>query len=141
MKYKAHLVFISIVLLSFACEKDDKEQTSCDQKTIISKSEYDTAPLDDVSILDMEIDGDCLKISFSASGCDGSTWIVKLIDSGMTFYTSPPQKDLILSLENNELCDAVISKEISFDIENLQVSGNLVVLNIINTGDEILYEF
>jgi hypothetical protein len=141
MKYKAFLVFISIAFLSFSCEKDDKEQTSCDQQTIISESAYETAPQDYVSIIGIEIEGNCLKISFSASGCDGNSWIVKLIDSDKTMYSSPPQKNLILSLENSEACDAVVGKAISFDIENLQVTGNQVKLNITNTGDEILYEY
>lgn len=102
---------------------------------------FETAPLDEVAINDMEIDGNCLKISFSASGSDGSTWIVKLIDSGTTLESYPPQKRLILSLENKELCEAVIGNEMSFNIEELQVSRSPVRLNITNTGDGILYEY
>lgn len=141
MKYKILLIFISFAFLSYGCEKDYKEPANCDQQTIIDESEYNAASQDNVSISSMEINGNCLKISFSASGCDGSSWIVKLIDSGVTLYSSPPQRNLILSLENKEVCLAVIGKEISFDIENLQVSGNQVKLNITNTGDEILYEY
>ena len=141
MKYKILLIFISFAFLSFGCEKDDKELANCDQQTIIGESEYNTASQDNVSISSMEINGNCLKISFSASGCDGSSWIVKLIDSGVTLYSSPPQRNLILSLENKEVCLAVIGKEISFDIESLQVNGSQVKLNITNTGDEILYEY
>lgn len=141
MKHQILLILISLVFLSLGCEEDDKEQANCDQYTVISESEYITASQDNVAITGMEIDGNCLKISFSASGCDGSSWIVKLIDSGDTFYTDPPQRDLILSLENKEECLAVIGKEISFDIESLQVSDGRVILNITNTGDEILYEY
>ncbi|UCG54675.1 MAG: hypothetical protein JSV32_00185 [Dehalococcoidia bacterium] len=143
MNHHILLIFISFVFifLNFGCEEDNKEQAKCDQYTIISESEYITASQDNLSITGMEINGNCLKISFSASGCDGSSWIVKLIDSGDTFYTDPPQRDLILSLENKEECLAVIGKEISFDIESLQVSGGRVILNITNIGDEILYEY
>ncbi len=141
MKHQIFLVFICLAFFSLGCEENDKEQPSCDQYTIISDSEFKKASQDNVSIAGMEINGNCLNISFSASGCDGSSWIVKLIDSGVTFYTDPPQRDLILSLENMEACLAVIGKEISFDIESLQVSGSQVKLNIINAGDEILYEY
>lgn len=141
MKYKILFVFITIALLNYSCEKDDKTQSNCDQQTIISEIEFDNAILDDVSITDMEINGHCLIINFSASGCDGSTWNVKLIDSGVTLESYPPQKRLVLSLENKEDCDAVIGKEMSFDIESLQVSGSPVRLNITNTGNSILYEY
>lgn len=141
MKHQIPLIYISFAFLSFGCEHNDIEQVNCDQQTIISESEYKTASQDYVAIGGMEINGNCLKISFSASGCDGSSWIVKLIDSGVTLYSSPPQRNLILSLENKEVCVAVIGKEISFDIECLQVSGGKVKLNITNSGEEILYEY
>jgi hypothetical protein len=44
-------------------------------------------------------------------------------------------------LKNDELCAAVIGKEMTFDISQLQVNGNRVLLNITNSGDQILYEY
>ncbi len=88
----------------------------------------------------MTIDGDCLNIKFAASGCDGNTWFVKLIDSGSIAESHPCQRTLRLSLENKENCMAVISKEISFDIKDLRIIGNNKV--ILNIGDRsILYEY
>ena len=112
----------------------------CDKNVIISASEYENAP-DQVSIIGMKIEGNCLKIKFGASGCDGNTWIVKLIDGGITdAAVYPKQRILKLSLENNEICDAVITKEISFNIEDLQIPGaNKVLLDI--SGNQIIYEY
>jgi len=113
---------------------------SCDQGVIISPEEFNNAPKDPLSITEMTITGDCLNIKFSASGCDGNTWIVKLIDSGNVAESYPCQRTLRLSLDNKEECLAVPGKEISFDISDLQIVGNdKVILHV--SGQEILYEY
>ena len=113
---------------------------NCDAEVIISKQEYINAPSDYLTINSASIPEDCLTISFSSSGCDGSSWVVKLIDSGAVAESSPCQRSLRLSLKNSELCDAVISKKISFDISKLQISGdNSVILHL--NGESILYEY
>lgn len=115
-------------------------QLDCDQSVILSPNDYQNAPNDPFSITEMIISGDCLNIKFAASGCDGSTWIVKLIDSGNVEESYPCQRTLRLSLDNQELCSAVTGKEISFDIKGLQIADNdKVILNV--SGEEILYEY
>lgn len=52
----------------------------------------------------------------------------------------PSQRTLRLSLDNKESCTAVPSKEISFNIRDLQIIGNdKVTLHV--SGEEILYEY
>ena len=115
----------------------------CDQNVIISAAEFKNAPNFPVFIGDMKIEGNCLKIKFTSSGCDGKSWVVKLIDEGTISTTSiglPPQRTLRLSLDNQEACAAVFGKEISFNIEDLQIPGsNKVLLDI--SGKSILYEY
>jgi len=115
-------------------------QSNCDQDVIISEAEFRNAPNDYLSIIDMEIVDDCLKIKFSASGCSGNNWDVKLIASEILIKTSTAQWTLRLSLDNKEACLAVFTKEVSFNIKDLQIQGdNKVVLNI--SGNSILYEY
>ena len=115
-------------------------QSGCDQDVIISETEYQNALSESFAIMEMQIEGDCLKIRFGASGCDGSTWAVKLIDSGMVAESYPCQRTLRLTLDNKELCDAFITKEIAFNIKDLQIRGDdRVALHI--SGYEILYEY
>ena len=115
-------------------------QSNCDQNVIISPTEYQNAPNDPFSITEMTITGNCLNIKFAASGCDGNTWIVKLIDSGNIAESYPCQRTLRLSLDNKEACTAVPGKEISFDIKDLQIVGNdKVILHV--SGKDILYEY
>ncbi|MDL2262447.1 hypothetical protein LJC11_02970, partial [Bacteroidales bacterium OttesenSCG-928-I21] len=116
------------------------DESDCDQDVIISQTEFQNAPNDPVSIISAEIIENCLKIKFAASGCDGNSWIVKLIDAEVVAESYPCQRGLRLSLDNKEMCDAVITKEISFNIEDLQIGKNDKVLLHIG-GKEILYEY
>ena len=135
-------VMISLSLPSCTKDKDDCHQSpDCDQFVIIDGAQYLTAPDDQLTIVSAELTDDCLRIKFASSGCSGSSWKVKLIDSETVLYSDPPQRNLRLSLKNQELCDAYIGKEITFDISVLRVNGNRVLLNITNSGSQILYEY
>lgn len=115
--------------------------SACDQQVIISSHLYATAPSDQLSIVSAEIIDDYLTIKFGSSGCDGSRWQVKLIDSGQVHYSDPPQRNIRLSLDNDELCDAYIGKEITFDITCLRITGNEVLLNLTDSNTKILYKY
>lgn len=121
-------------------QKIFNNSSNCDQQVIISPTEYQNAPNDPFSITEMRIKDDCLHIKFAASGCDGNTWIVKLIDLGAINKSNPCQRTLRLSLENREGCMAVPSKEVSFDIRDLQIKGDNKVWLLIS-GKGILYEY
>jgi len=130
-------------LLLSGCNKDDDKETpsDCDQTVIISNEEFHNAPDDLLSIVKADIQDNCLIIDFGSSGCDGSTWIVKLIDSGAVAESYPPQRTLRLSLQNEELCDAYFTQKISFNIQDLQVEGSSVILNIEEYSQPILYQY
>lgn len=83
MKYKYITIFLLSTLSLLACSSNDDDQSpnGCDFRTVISLSQYENAPSDDVHINSLTIDNNCLKINFSASGCDGNSWELKLIDS------------------------------------------------------------
>ena len=115
-------------------------QSNCDQDVIISQAEYENAPNHPLSIIDMKIVDNCLKIKFGASGCTGNNWVVKLIDLGAIAKSFPCQRTLRLSLEDIGACAAYFENEISFNIEDLQIQGDhSVQLNIL--GKSILYEY
>lgn len=115
-------------------------QSDCDEDVIISQTEYENAPNHPLSILDMKVVDDCLKIKFGASGCTGDNWNVKLIDSENIAESLPCQRTLRLSLNDIGSCAAYFEKEMSFNIEDLQIQGNHnVQLNI--SGKSVLYEY
>ena len=140
---KKILFLILVVLLILSCSKNDNNEnpTNCDFEILISKEQYAIAPADQLTINSLEINDNCLKINFSSGGCSGDTWELKLIDSEDILESSPPQRNLRLSLKNQELCQAYITKELTFDILDVQVDGNKVQLNLTNSDKNILYEY
>ena len=130
-----------LVCFSFTSCKKDNNTISCDKQVVISADEYHSAPNDQLTINSMEINENCLKINFSSGGCSGDTWEVELIADETILLSNPPQMNLRLSLRNEELCEAYITKEITFNISKLQVEGNKNLLNITNSGNQILYEY
>lgn len=139
---KKILILTIIGIIIFNCDDNDKRSNPCDANTLISATDYENAPSDQLAINSLEINGNCLKINFSSGGCDGNSWELKLIDSEGILKSNPPQRNLRLSLKNEELCEAYITKELTFDISNLQVDGNKVQLNLTNSENlNILYEY
>jgi len=143
---KKHFFHLIVALTILSCTKDDyntdKDDTNVDSnncgfETVISAEQYENAPSDQVTINGFEIIDHCLKINFSS----GDMWEVKLIDSENILESSPPQRNLRLSLKNEELCEAYITKELTFDISNLQADGDKVQLSFTNSDDSILYEY
>lgn len=126
-----------------SCNRGDGDSNKCDQVPILSSEQFETAPNDQLFITTLELNeyNDCLKISFSSSGCSGDTWDIELIDSEIILESCPPQRNLRLSLRNGETCEAIITKELTFDINELKVDGNQVLLNITNSDIQILYRY
>lgn len=138
MKKLVIILFVGLFL--FSCE-DSNDSNFCDFETVVDAEQYETSPSDELDINSLEIVDNCLKINFSSSGCSGDSWEIKLIDSSQIMESYPPQRNVKLSLKNEELCLAYITKEISFDISNLQTDDDKVVLNFVNSDKSIVYEY
>lgn len=142
MKKLLVLSFIGFIMLGCLSDDDNVQNaTNCDFETILSAEEYANSPSHQLQINNLDIEDNCLTINFSSSGCSGDTWEVKLIDSEAVLESYPYQRNLRLSLNNEEECEAYITKEMSFDISNLQLQGNKIQLNITNSEESILYEY
>ncbi|MEE9439514.1 MAG: hypothetical protein V3V14_10980 [Saprospiraceae bacterium] len=72
---------------------------------------FNSSDTDQVTIQNIEIIEDCMTIEYSASGCDGESWEVKLINSDSYIYTYPPSTSLKLVLKNEEFCKAYLQKK------------------------------
>lgn len=132
-----------IILIIISCTQEETQST-CDQTVLIDSYAYNNNESSFFTINNIEIIDNCLFINFGASGCDANSWQVKLIDSESILESFPVQRNLIFSLENNELCLAYITKDISFDISSLQLNDQSSVLINIENGEndfQILYEY
>ncbi|MFP4845348.1 hypothetical protein [Winogradskyella sp. PE311] len=137
------LFLLGLLLLSTQCDEDNVPISPlCDEVPIIDSSFYENSESDTFSILNAEVDGDCLLINLSASGCDGSSWQIELVDADIVQESSPVQRSLKLVLTNNEACLAVFTQRRSFDLRELRVAGEIeVLLNIQDFSEPILYSY
>jgi len=142
-------ILLSLVaFFAVSCENSELESCYCegrfDKNVIISETEYENAPYSHVEIIDAKIVNNYLNIEFSASGCDGISWNVELIGLGNYDKSNPPQTTLRLSLDNKETCNAIITRDASFNLEPLieyfQHHGtSKIYLNI--SGYRILFTY
>lgn len=109
---------------------------------IIDKQKFDAVKTDNYNILNATVENDILTIEISSGGCSGDSWIVNLIDSEDIMESVPPQRNLRLSLTNEELCLAIVVKKIQFNISELRISQiSQVNLNLEKWNKTISYNY
>ena len=130
--------FIALSLTS--CNDDENVfQTICDDVVLLDNDRFQNATTDFFTLIDVTIEGDCMTVEYSSSGCSGNSWIMELIDAETIKESNPIQRDLRLILTNEELCQAVFTREISFDIRPLQTEDNEILLNL--SGEQYTYTY
>ncbi|NQZ77200.1 MAG: hypothetical protein HRT61_14035 [Ekhidna sp.] len=136
-------VFILFSLLSMfnACEDETAVSTACDMFVEIDPDRYqaDTNPI--FSIEEVTIVNDCLEVTYSSSGCDGSSWQVSMIDAGVVLESFPIQRELKMILENGEACDAVIQKTTSFDLTSIRTEDYTEILLNLDGYGQLRYSY
>ena len=135
MKNLIYLMLIVTVIFSCS-DDDDTSKITCDQTTVIDNNLYDAAQSQDLTIDSLVLSGDCLHAYYKASGCDGETWAITLLDSGNIAESSPEQRFLTFDFINEEECRAVISKQTSFDLRPIQIDSDEIILNFSIDGYE-----
>lgn len=131
-----------LIFLTLACENDTiHEKSACDGVVTINNELYKNASTANFEIVKAEIIDNCLKLKFNSSGCDGNSWQMGLIDSGNIQESFPPRRSIRFTIQNNEVCDAWLTKEYSFDLSKIQVEGNKILLKLSNWEELILYEY
>lgn len=140
MKNRFYLLVVLMTLSLAAC--DDEENviaTTCDNLVVIDNDRFQNDASAFFTLIDVSIEGDCMTLEYSSSGCDGNSWVAELVDAEVVRESIPEQRDLRLILENTELCQAVFTQKVSFDITSLQTNESEVALNI--EEFEILYSY
>lgn len=132
------VTLIFVLIGTWSCNKEKSQVSQCDEALVVSDVLYKTGPNDMVQIVSASIMGDCLTIEYGASGCDGNSWKVQLIDSDEILESNPITRKLRLSLENKEACLAYFTQETSFDISALKSEDNNQVIFILDGFPERL---
>jgi hypothetical protein len=127
-----------MTLLVASCSSDN--QINTDQEVIISETLYNQTNTDNYTIEEAVIIGDTLRVTIQSSGCDGSEWDAKLVDSGVVAESYPVQRFAKISLKNEELCDAILTRNFTFNITSLRVEDQLY-LNLEGWDSQLHYDF
>lgn len=150
----SHLLGAMLIIVLFsACKKEEtttateteSSGSNCDYSTILDQNLYFNGPADSLSFESIEINESCLSITFSAEGCDGSSWNVNLYESMENDPSSPTLKFLRLSLDNDETCGDTVTETISYDLsplhDNSADSPRTLNLHFTGTGLQYVYTY
>ena len=137
-------VFI-IYLFVLGCNSDDEPtiENKCNVLSeIISSQEFSTVSTSNYAITKVEINEDCIEITFGSSGCGTELWEEHLFSVDSFYTIFPLQRDLKMELINQDLCEANFIKTVSFDLIPLQLDGqDLLPLNIYGWNEQVSYEY
>ena len=137
-------VFI-IYLFVLGCNSDDEPtiENKCNVLSeIISSQEFSTVSTSNYAITKVEINEDCIEITFGSSGCGTELWEEHLFSVDSFYTIFPLQRDLKMELINQDLCEANFIKTVSFDLIPLQLDGqDLLPLNIYGWNEQVIYEY
>ncbi|MFN8241412.1 MAG: hypothetical protein U0X39_11785 [Bacteroidales bacterium] len=137
-KIKSILPILFLLIIIHGCSK---EKEIPDGEVLVGDSYYHGYPDSPVTISDVAITGDILKVTIAASGCSGGTWKVNLVGSGSLMYSLPPKRMMRISLQNDELCTAYVGRVINFDLKPARIEGNQIVLLIDGWDDPVVYSY
>lgn len=143
---KLFLTLLScLFLVTISCSDDDKKtvNSNCDKQALVfSDDNFQDVITANYMITNVVLNGDCLSVAISSSGCSGETWDVELISSNSILESFPVQRLVKIELENPEVCLAIVQKTVSFDLAPFQVDRqNQVILNIDGWDEPITYQY
>jgi len=146
MKLFSYSFILLCGFILFACNKSetiniDPPVSECDNPVIIDADLYDTAPADEFYYPSATIDGNCLKISVQyGGGCEDV--IFQMIDASVIMESFPIQRNIRLSLEDNDFCKALVTQELNYDLLPLQVDGySKIILNLQGFEESLIYNY
>lgn len=112
--------FIFFLLgLSLSCSNDDDNsniESSCDFDVIIDEQLFEEPSPSVYSIVNAEINGNCLEIEIGASGCNANSWVVFLVSDLPVEAGGTGGSALSLKLTNTEVCEVYFTRIYSFDL-------------------------
>ena len=120
---KRLIPFVILNFVLFACSDSDLDANynfvECSQLPLVSQDSFLLAQSDDFDILEYSVTENCLNIFFNSGGCQGDTWEVRLISGELD--SQDGVYPIRMTLKNQELCEAIVHKDVSFDLQIFQL--------------------
>ncbi|APZ45781.1 hypothetical protein BW723_05490 [Polaribacter reichenbachii] len=130
---------IIMICLLISCNENNNNIDLENESVIINKTLYNETITENYTITEATINDNFLTIKISSSGCDGNSWKAVLIDAKEILESYPIQRNIKLSLENNEACLAVFEQEFMFDISILKENYSEINLNLEGWNAQLNY--
>ena len=142
---KKLLLFLPIILI-LSCNSENDNSTienNCDfTSEIILEEDFNAINTSNYGIIEVELNGDCMGITFGSSGCGTDLWEENLYSTDAFYNVFPLQRDVKMELINDEACLAFFQKTVSFDLTPFQIDGQSdLPLNINGWNEQITYEY
>ncbi len=116
--YKPLILFMALLSIGLpSCTKDGCgcEATACRPALVVGEEGFQNFPNDPHFIALARVEGQCLEVVYRYGGGCG-TVSTQLLVNEVAAYTEPPTRFLRLSLEDNDLCEALVSDTLQFDL-------------------------
>lgn len=143
-----NLFNLLIIIVFVGCKGDDSlccphpNPTNCNEFSIIDETKYNQTNTNNYTITNVVLNGNCLEITVSSSGCNPNNWDMNFVASEVVVETLPNQWNAKVELINNEACQAVFQKTVSFDLTPLKDAGkNQVQIKIQGWNTSIMYQY
>ncbi len=137
--------FLTILLsaITVSCITKMEEVPDSDNKTVVLDNIlYTKAITNNYTIKSAAVVGDSLVVEVTSSGCSGSSWVFKAFDSEVIAESYPIQRYMRISLDNKELCLAVITKRVSFNLKPVRTTGyKIISINLDKWNPQLLYNY
>ncbi|MTB50459.1 hypothetical protein [Lewinella sp. W8] len=136
---------LALLLAAGCCRPPDDDEPSnglCPQAAFIDDDLFDNGQSANFQPTEMTVDGDCLFLTFGASGCSGDSWTFELVGGSAIAESLPPQRGIRFLLDNDEACLAFFTRTVQFDIVDLRAAGEeSVTLNLMGSDLSVLYDY
>ena len=140
---KWYVLTLMIALTITSCNDEEPTSAQCDRSIVISHDSYKSANDEsDFSIKEVTITGDCMSVTYFYGGGCGEISTDLVAGSPSIQHTGDLYKrEVKLSIDDKDNCEALIMKSEEFDISALQVEGNSIIIKLHKWDEDILYEY
>ena len=144
-------ILFSICCVALSCSVKPKNQdtpsssttaatsTTCDNVVLIDEKKYESSVSDKFTLLGARIIESCLIVQIHYGGGCGDVTL-DLIDAGVIMESEPLQRKIKLVLDDQDNCEALVTKVFTFDISSLKLNlNNNILLRLDGWEKPILY--
>lgn len=141
-KYLLLCLCYTLLFTNTKCDDDEDVKRACGQAVVVDRGYYESVTSDAFNFIQAEVIDNCLSVNLSASGCNGETWSIVIVDSGAISKTAIAQRNLKLVFSSEELCQTLITQNRMFDLSGLKIeNSNEIILNIEGIPEPIYYMY